>query len=76
MSGGIPAIRPEALIRALAMAGFYVHHQTGSHAAMRHKEDSTKRVTIPRHNKVLKKGTLANILRQAGLTTEELKGLL
>ena len=76
MTDGIPVIKPEALIRALAKGGFYAHHQTGSHIAMRHREDRTKRVTIPRHNKDLKRGTLANTLKQAGLTTEEFKGLL
>ena len=76
MSDGVPAIKPEVLVRALARGGFYVHHQTGSHVAMRHREDRTKRVTIPRHSKDLKKGTLANILKQAGLTIEEFERLL
>ncbi len=76
MSDGIPAVKPEALVRALTRAGFYVHHQTGSHVAMRHTEDRTKRVTIPRHRRDLKKGTLANILKQAGITIEELKGFI
>jgi predicted RNA binding protein YcfA (HicA-like mRNA interferase family) len=76
MTDSIPAIKPEALMRALARAGFYVHHQTGSHVAMRHRENKTKRVTIPRHRKTLKKGTLASILKQAGLTIEEFKRLL
>ena len=68
--------KPETLIRALERAGFYIHHQTGSHVAMRHERDRTKRVTIPQHSKDLKKGTLANILRQAELTPEELKKFL
>jgi len=76
MTDGIPVIKPEVPIRALARGGFYIHHQTGSHIAMRNREDRTKRVTIPRHSKDLKKGTLANILKQAGLTIEEFKGLL
>jgi predicted RNA binding protein YcfA (HicA-like mRNA interferase family) len=64
--------KPETPIRALERAGFYIHHQTGSHVAMRHERDRTKRVTIPQHGEDLKKGTLANILKQAGLTPEEL----
>ena len=67
----LPTCKPRQVIRALGKAGFYVHHQTGSHVAMRHVTDKTKRVTVPRHGKDLKKGTLASILDQAGLAVEE-----
>jgi hypothetical protein len=41
-------------------------------------EHSDKQVliSVPYHNKDLKRGTLGAILRQAGITTEELRKLL
>ena len=76
MAEGIPVVKPEILIRALIKSGFYIHHQSGSHVSMRHEEDVNKRVTISRHNRDLKRGTLTNILKQAGLTPEDFKRLL
>lgn len=67
----LPVVKPKEVIRALQKAGFYIHHQTGSHARLLHATDLDRRVTVPIHNKDLPKGTLANILRQAGLTIDE-----
>ncbi len=67
----LPIIKPNQAIKALKRAGFYIHHQTGSHARLLHKTKPELRVTIPRHTKDIPKGTLANILRQANLTVEE-----
>ena len=76
MDEKLPALNPKDVIKALKKAGFYVHHQTGSHLSMRHKTDKDKRVIIPMHNKDLKKGTLRNILIQAGLTADNFLKLL
>ena len=67
----LPIAKPKQVIRALQRAGFYIHHQTGSHARLIHKTNSEKRVTVPIHNKDIPKGTLANIIRQTGLTMDE-----
>ena len=67
----LPVVKPKEVIRALQHVGFYIHHQTGSHARLIHPTNPTLRVTVPIHNKDLPKGTLANILRQAGLTVDE-----
>ncbi len=67
----LPVAKPKEVVRALQKAGFYVHHQTGSHARLLHATDSTRRVTVPMHNKDLPKATLANIIRQSGLTVDE-----
>ncbi len=67
----LPIIKPTQVIKALKRAGFYIHHQKGSHARLLHKTKPELRVTIPRHRKDIPKGTLANILRQANLTVEE-----
>ncbi|MCL6584817.1 MAG: type II toxin-antitoxin system HicA family toxin [bacterium] len=76
MDDKLPALNPKDVIKALKKAGFYIHHQTGSHLSMRHKTDKDKRVIIPMHNKDLKKGTLRNILAQAGLPSDHFLKLL
>mgnify|MGYP001589267263 CR=1 FL=1 len=68
---GLPTVKPKEVIKILKILGFYVHHQSGSHIVMRHMFDSSRRVTIPMHNKDMKKGTLHNILKQAGISAEE-----
>ncbi len=73
---GLPIVRPRQLIRALERAGFSVHHIRGSHHYLRHPEKPSVLVTIPYHNRDLKRGTLRSILRQAGITPEELRDLL
>ncbi len=72
----LPSVKPHQLIKALEKSGFYIHHQTGGHAVMKHKTNPNLRVTVITHGKELKKGTLLNILRQANLTKEEFIELL
>lgn len=67
----LPVVKPKDVVRTLLKAGFYIHHQTGSHARLLHSTNPERRVTVPIHNKDLPKGTLGNILRQAGLTADE-----
>ena len=73
---GLPVVRPRQLIHALERAGFFVHHIRGSHYYLRHSAKPGLLVTIPYHNRDLKRGTLRSILRQAGITPEELSDLL
>lgn len=71
----LPVLKCRDLIRALEKAGFYLHHQTGSHAQFKHEDN--RRTTIPMHtNKDIKTGILKAILRDTDLTIEELLGLL
>ena len=72
---GLPVVSPRQLIRALERAGFLLHHVRGSHHYLRHP-DKQVLISVPYHNKDLKRGTLRAILRQAGITTEELRRLL
>jgi predicted RNA binding protein YcfA (HicA-like mRNA interferase family) len=76
MKQTLPAIRPKRLIRALERAGFLVHHVTGSHYILKHPTKRGLRVTVPFHNRDLKRGTLQSIVKQAGLTNEEFLNLL
>ena len=62
------------VVKALRRSGFVVDHQRGSHIFM-HNLDKNISVVVPLH-KELKKGTLKNILKKAGITTEELKHLI
>ncbi|MBI5117626.1 type II toxin-antitoxin system HicA family toxin [Candidatus Poribacteria bacterium] len=76
MSPKLPALTSRQVIAALKKAGFYVHHQKGSHVTLKHIPDPVKRVTVPYHNRDLNRKTLATILDQAGLTDEEFVALL
>ena len=66
----MPSVTSQDMIRALERAGFYFHHQTGSHVVMKHMNGS--RATIPNHRTDLKQGTLHNILREAKILRDEL----
>lgn len=73
----LPAISPEACIKALEQAGFYVARQKGSHVQMRRNEPKPARtVPVPVGKKTLPRGTLSAIIRQAGLTRDEFIALL
>lgn len=63
----MPSVTPKKLLKILQQKGFYVSRQSGSHAILRNDADTTKRVTLPLHNKDLKPKTLASILKQAGI---------
>ena len=76
MSRRLPALKPKDVLRVLEHAGFLVHHVTGSHYILKHPQKSRMRVTLPWHNKDLKRGTLRSIIQQAGYTTDEFAELL
>lgn len=67
----LPVLKAREVLNILLKAGFYIHHQTGSHARLFHKTRIELRVTIPIHSKDVPQGTLKRILRQADLTQEE-----
>ena len=71
----IPSLRHKKLIRALKKIGFEEARQTGSHLILSNQK-SKKIISVPVHNKDIKKGLLAGIIKQAGLTTEEFLKLL
>jgi predicted RNA binding protein YcfA (HicA-like mRNA interferase family) len=69
----LPSVKPRMLIRALKRNGFVIDHTTGSHYVLIREK---LRVTVPYHNRDLKRGTLASIIAQAGLSVEEFVDLL
>jgi predicted RNA binding protein YcfA (HicA-like mRNA interferase family) len=67
----LPICKPRELIKVLKKYGFVIDHQTGSHVIME-KPNHPLIVTIPMHNRDLKKGTLKAILKQAQLNVQDL----
>lgn len=72
----LPVLKSRELVAALLRAGFYIHHQVGSHARLFHRLRKDLRVTIPMHNRDIPIDTLKRILKQASIEGEELKKLL
>lgn len=75
MTQRLPALRPQQVIRTLERAGWQVHRQRGSHVSMRH-EGAPFLITVPLHRRDLPRGTLREIIKDAGLTVEEFLELL
>lgn len=71
-------IKPRVLLRALLKAGFEIKRQRGSsHVFLERILNSEKWMTsISLHNKPLPLGTLRAILKQTGISEDELKDLL
>jgi predicted RNA binding protein YcfA (HicA-like mRNA interferase family) len=64
-------------MRALKRAGWYEHHQKGSHVYLRHEDKPGRQITVAMHRgRDILPGTLASILDQAGITVEEFIELL
>ena len=72
MTPKLPVITPKKLIQALKRSGFIIHGQKGSHVFLYHPDSPHNIVTVPYHNKDLKKGTLKGILRQARIDVDTL----
>ena len=73
----LSALKPKQVVTALKRAGFFIHHQTGSHIQRRHNERSHVRVTVPFHsNFELPPFVVASILKQAEISKEEFLELL
>jgi predicted RNA binding protein YcfA (HicA-like mRNA interferase family) len=72
----LPDISGAELIKALQKAGFIILRQKGSHVSME-KVDSVGvwRTIVPMHREIAR-GTLHDILKQIGLTRDELRKLL
>jgi len=75
VSQRLPRVTAGEIIRVLEKAGFALARQSGSHKI--YKSSTGKRVTVPYHRgKVLHPKVLANILKDADLSREDLKNLL
>ncbi|UUX91894.1 type II toxin-antitoxin system HicA family toxin [Methanoplanus endosymbiosus] len=70
----LPNLNPQNLIKFIEKRGFTLDRVKGSHHIYIHPETS-QRVVIPVHKKDLPKGTLMEILKQAGMKKEDLEDL-
>ena len=68
----IPSITSKSLIKTLKRVGFQLDHSTGSHLIF-YNSETKKRAVIPFHKKDLPKGTLLSILKEAGISKEEIR---
>jgi predicted RNA binding protein YcfA (HicA-like mRNA interferase family) len=71
----LPVLTPKDVIRILEQKGFILDRSKGSHHIYYNRE-TRKIVVILIHHKDLPKGTLLEILKQAGISKEELTDLL
>ena len=74
MSEHSPVVSGAQLIKALERAGWEQVRQRGSHVRLKHAGRQLALV-VPLHRQ-LKRGTLSGILRDAGMSVEELRDLL
>ena len=70
----LPALSGRACIAVLQKLGFAIRRQHGSHVILR-GDDPFCQVVVHDH-RVLDRGTLRGILRQAGLSVEQFNELL
>jgi predicted RNA binding protein YcfA (HicA-like mRNA interferase family) len=69
-----PVVSGAELVRALERDGWTVVRQRGSHVRLK-KANRRNALVVPLHRE-LRKGTLAGILRDAGLSADDLRNLL
>jgi len=70
----LPSLTPEKVIKLLEKNGFVLDRIRGSHHIY-YNPETRKRAIVPLHKKSLPKGTMFEILKQAGINREELKEL-
>jgi predicted RNA binding protein YcfA (HicA-like mRNA interferase family) len=72
----LPAVSGKQLIKILEREGWHVKRVRGSHHILRHPTIPDA-LPVPVHgSRPIKRGTLGNILRTAGISREELQKLL
>jgi len=71
----IPALTPRKIEQIILKRGFVLCRSKGSHRIYYRSTDK-KRVVIPFHKSDLPKGTVHEILRQAGIKRDELEETL
>ena len=74
MSERLPVLSGQQLIDALEKVGWIALRQRGSNVRLKHDE-RTIALVVPLHRE-LKRGTLAGILRDAGIDRDDLRQLL
>ncbi|MBI5903107.1 MAG: type II toxin-antitoxin system HicA family toxin [Deltaproteobacteria bacterium] len=70
----LPQVSGETCVKALKRAGFHIDRQKGSHVVLL-RDNPKARVVVPAH-KIIKKGTLHQILMDSNLKLEDFLNLL
>ena len=68
-------MRPSRIVKELRRLGFQRRHGNSKHAVFTHPNDHGGHVAVPRHCRDLPRGTIQNILRQAGQVLQANLGL-
>ena len=72
----LPVLSGKEMVKILLKEGFSVLDQKGSHVIMIREQDGLKRKpVVPQHSEI-DKGTLLSILKQAGMTRDDLERAL
>jgi len=71
----LPNLTPKQVINILLQNGFVLKRSEGSHHIY-YNPDTRKRVIVPFHKRDLPKGTLFQILKQAGISKDELSNIV
>lgn len=71
----LPVLTARRLIKVLEKLGFRLDHKTGSHFIF-YDFKNKRRAVVSCHGKDLPKGTILSILKQTGITKEELEKYL
>lgn len=75
MPGKLPVTSSKQVIKAFSKAGWKVARRKGSHVHLV-KSGQKAILTIPFHNKPVKRGVLRTLIKKAGITVEEFNSLL
>jgi predicted RNA binding protein YcfA (HicA-like mRNA interferase family) len=71
----LPRVSGLDLVRAFEKRGYRFDRQTGSHMILRMSTPPFRRLVVPNYREIAKE-TLRAIMRQAGITLDELLDLL
>ena len=72
----LPVLTAAKILKALLRGGFVIVRQVGSHVQLKHPKNPRILVTVAKHSFDLTRKSLAGILKQAQLTTNEFLKLL
>ena len=77
MTPRLPSLKATDVVRALKKAGFVELRSRGSHLRLGHLTNPKRQTTVSMHKgKDIPRGTLRDIIEQAGLTVDEFIVLL
>jgi len=72
----LPRLSGREIIKILSKQGFIAARQKGSHIILVKDSDKGKKAVVVPNHKEVDKGTLLEIIRQAGLTRDEFLKLI